>query len=413
VRKLPLLWTLCAAASPAVAQQGVDDALKRGRLEPLAPHLNVAQANQAAHLNVSRNEAIRSGVQWLIDNQNPKGTWGSHHSPRWYEVLCDVPGSHNAFRVATTSLGVMALMDSPYKSEASAAALSRGVDALIAEHDVKRANKMEHYSVWAFGYGLRAMSEYLLAHPDDERKEEILAACESLVVKLGKYQALDGGWGYLSLEAPVTYQPSFTSMSFTTATCLVGLARARDLGLELPQQMIDRAVSSVARCETPMKAFTYGELWRRSPHTSVNHIKGAACRVPVCLEALRLWGREVEAERIEHALESLLRAYARFQIAGLRRPVPHESHYGVSGYFYLYGHAYAALLMEQLSEEAQIANGPDLQRAVLLCRQPDGSFWDYPLYSYHKAYGTAFAIMALARVPEASVAFASPSESRR
>ena len=93
--------------------------------------------------------------------------------------------------------------------------------------------------------------------------------------------------------------------------------------------------------------------------------------------------------------------------------MPHESHYGVSGYFYLYGHSYAALLMGQLSEEARIANGPDLLRAVLLCRQPDGSFWDYPLYSYHKAYGTAYAIMALARVPDAAVAMASPSESRR
>ena len=197
-------------------------------------------------------------------------------------------------------------------------------------------------------------------------------------------------------------------MSFTTATCLIGLARARELGLELPQRMIDRAVDSVARCETPMQAFTYGELWRQSPHTSVNHIKGAACRVPVCLEALRLFGRELDAERIENALEALLRTHARFQIAGLRRPIPHESHYGVSGYFYLYGHMYAAMMMEQLPEVDRIRNGKDLVSAVLLCRQPDGSFWDYPLYSYHKPYGTAYAIMALSRVPERA-----PSNSSR
>ena len=39
-----------------------------------------------------------------------------------------------------------------------------------------------------------------------------------------------------------------------------------------------------------------------------------------------------------------------------------------------------------------------LAEAVLACRQPDGSFWDYPLYSYHKPYGTAYALIALARV---------------
>ncbi len=38
-----------------------------------------------------------------------------------------------------------------------------------------------------------------------------------------------------------------------------------------------------------------------------------------------------------------------------------------------------------------------LAEGVLVCRQPDGSFWDYPLYSYHKPYGTAFALIALAR----------------
>ncbi|MAW61020.1 MAG: hypothetical protein CMJ94_09305 [Planctomycetes bacterium] len=378
--------------------------------EPLAPHLDVAQQrDEAEHLNVTRSAAIAGGVQWLVKNQNEDGSWGSHRSPRPIEVLADIPGSHNAFRVATTGLCVMALMDSGMEADAAVAkALSRGVDALIAQHEVKRANDMEHYSVWAFGYGLRALAEYALAHPQDARMPAIRAACERLIVKLKEYQALDGGWGYLSLDSPVTHPPSFTSMSFTTATCLIGLARARELGLELPQRMIDRAVDSVARCETPMQAFTYGELWRQSPHTSVNHIKGAACRVPVCLEALRLFGRELDAERIENALEALLRTHARFQIAGLRRPIPHESHYGVSGYFYLYGHMYAAMMMEQLPEVDRIRNGKDLVSAVLLCRQPDGSFWDYPLYSYHKPYGTAYAIMALSRVPERA-----PSNSSR
>mgnify|MGYP002848887534 FL=1 len=69
---------------------------------------------------------------------------------------------------------------------------------------------------------------------------------------------------------------------------------------------------------------------------------------------------------------------------------------------------YAAMMMEQLPEVDRIRNGKDLVSAVLLCRQPDGSFWDYPLYSYHKPYGTAYAIMALSRVPERA-----PSNSSR
>ena len=83
----------------------------------------------------------------------------------------------------------------------------------------------------------------------------------------------------------------------------------------------------------------------------------------------------------------------------MRRPIPHESWYSISGYFYLYGHAYAAYVLESLPQEQQAPLWPALVDAVMHCRQPDGSFWDYPLYSYHKPYGTAFALIALSRVP--------------
>jgi hypothetical protein len=34
---------------------------------------------------------------------------------------------------------------------------------------------------------------------------------------------------------------------------------------------------------------------------------------------------------------------------------------------------------------------PPIARASLKIRQPDGSFWDYPMYGYHKFYGTGYA----------------------
>jgi hypothetical protein len=83
----------------------------------------------------------------------------------------------------------------------------------------------------------------------------------------------------------------------------------------------------------------------------------------------------------------------------VRRPIPHESWYQVSGYFYLYGHQYAALCLEQLPEDDQRRFWPDVVSAVLKTRQLDGSFWDYPLYGYHKFYGTGYALMTLARCP--------------
>ncbi len=385
---------LLAFSAPALSAYAGQKAEQR------APHLHHSGAD---FLDVSNSEATKGGVEWLLANQNPDGTWGSHLSPRWYEVMCDVPGGHNAFRVSTTALCVMALMETPLQSEEAVVAVSRGIDALIEQHDVKRPTMLEHYSVWAFGFGIQALADFRARYPEDPRAESIDDVCRRLVEKLQLYQALDGGWGYLSLQESKTYKPSFTSMSFTTSTCLIGLDRAQKNGIELPKVMMDKALNSLERCETGAKVYTYGEIWRMSPHRSVNNIRSAACRTPGILEALKLFGRldpTKEMERYRLSLDALLIDHARFQIASLRRPVPHESHWGVSGYFYLFGHYYAALMNERLPDADQGKYAELLEKAVMLCRQPDGSFWDYPLYSYHKPYGTAFALLVLARTAQ-------------
>jgi hypothetical protein len=117
----------------------------------------------------------------------------------------------------------------------------------------------------------------------------------------------------------------------------------------------------------------------------------------VCLLVLEMFGEKISKETYQKSLENLLVIGRDYQKAGVRRPIPHESWFHISGYFYLYGHAYAAYVLEKLDKAQQEKYWPLLVDAVEYCREPDGSFWDYPLYSYHKPYGTAFALIALAR----------------
>lgn len=362
-----------------------------------------ARAVQASEPNRQRpslSEVVSAGVRWLLDHQNPDGSWGSHESPRPIEVLADVPGSHEAFRVATTALCVIALEDcSPVRKDTQAA-LDRGLDFLLSHFDVKRPNGMEHYNVWSFGYTLQCFGEHLAHAPEDPRAQRLRAACERLVEKLGTYQTLDGGWGYLSLDGVPTFQPSSTSMSFTTATILVGLRRAQEVGVELPRSLVERAVEEVTRSRLPDGAYLYGDYLKYRPRHGVNEKQGSACRTPACDYAIGLFGRARSRAEIKQELEELLVKNARFQKSGLRRPIPHESWFSVSGYFYLYGHAYAAYQLAGLPEADQTQLWPALVDAVMYTREPDGSFWDYPLYSYHKPYGTAFALIALSRAPE-------------
>ncbi len=359
-------------------------------------------AVEALPSNEKIETAVDGAIAWLIANQAKAGSWGSHHSSRPIEVFATVPGSHDAFRVATTALGVMALSDAARlahrEAEGMREAVDRGIEYLLGNWDVKRVDNLEHYTVWALGYVLQALAEHVLHDNDPEREGRVRETCAAIVAKLDRYQALDGGWGYLSLDGLKTYKPSWTSMSFTSATVILGLQRAVAAGIEVPDTMLGKALDSVERCRMPSGAFTYGEIWNRSPVAGINLEPGAACRTPACLLVLDLGGRRIAEGAVELALENLLIRYARFQELGLRRPIPHESWYSISGYFYLYGQTYAAWLIEHCGLALRQRFASELARAILVCRQPDGSFWDYPLYSYHKPYGTAFALLGLVRV---------------
>jgi hypothetical protein len=118
-----------------------------------------------------------------------------------------------------------------------------------------------------------------------------------------------------------------------------------------------------------------------------------------CNLALRLFDPErLGRAELVKGLEQL-RDNHRFAVAGLRRPQPHSSWYAVSGYFYLYGYQYAALVLGQVPEEDAARFRPFVEESILKTRQPDGSFWDYPTYDYHKFYGTGYALIALSLSP--------------
>jgi hypothetical protein len=123
-------------------------------------------------------------------------------------------------------------------------------------------------------------------------------------------------------------------------------------------------------------------------------------RNQACNLALHLFdGEKMKIADMRVGLQQLVDNH-RFAIAGMRRPRPHESWYAVSGYFYLYGQQYAALVLERMPEKDQRVYWPPVVHYVLKSRQPDGSFWDYPTYDYHKYYGTGYALIALSRCPD-------------
>jgi hypothetical protein len=367
-------------------------------------HNLALEAPPAARVPVR--EALESGVRFLVANQNADGSFGSHRTARTYELWCDVPGGHEAFQVATTALCWMGLRAAARPDDEAAARAQERALAFLAERAaVKRASAEQFYNVWAFGYGLRALAEALRASAPGASPEKLRATATKIVAELEAYQSPDGGWGYLDFKAPAQ-RPSW-STPFTTATVLVSLADAREAGVGVPQAVVEKALGLLRRLRTPDGNYAYSIDWKYRPKGLINRAPGSCTRNPGCELALARFDPAVGADRLARAVDTLVRNHG-IAIAGLRRPVPHESWFLVSGYFYLYGHAYAALALARLPANAAAPLWPPIVRAVLKARQPDGSFWDYPTYDYHKYYGTGYALQALALCPDeiaARVAF--------
>ena len=128
---------------------------------------------------------------------------------------------------------------------------------------------------------------------------------------------------------------------------------------------------------------------------SINRPGGSLGRSQVCNLALRLYGDERVNDDVLKTWLNRLFARNGWLNIGRKRPIPHESHFGVAGYFYYYGHWYAAMCIDQLPANERPYFQDHLAHILLPLQERDGSWWDYPFYNYHQQYGTAMAVMSL------------------
>src|SRR4051812_45821337 len=106
-------------------------------------------------------EALDKGVAYLLKSQQADGSWGTGRETRGFEVMSMVPGSLDAFRVATSSLCVMALREVGERdpdNKGVRKAHDRGLQYLLDHGDAKRDDGALLYNTWAHIYALQAIS---------------------------------------------------------------------------------------------------------------------------------------------------------------------------------------------------------------------------------------------------------------
>jgi hypothetical protein len=347
--------------------------------------------------------AIDRGVEFLLKTQNKNGSWGSADIFRPGDVYAPIPGAHQAFRAAVTSMCITALIEIGGDRPEVVKSLDRA-EAWLFQNlpHVRRATPDTFYNVWTHAYSIQALVRMLGRKSDDpQRGQKIHELIKQQIDMLDRYEVVDGGWAYYDMVAG-TKKPAGSSISFVTAAVLVGLAEAKEVNEIAPQRLIDRGKASIIRQRKPDFTYDYGEYLKYVPQMSINLPGGSLGRSQACNYAMRLWGdTKVSDAIIKNWLDRLFARNGWLDM-GRKRPIPHESWFYVAGYFFYFGHYYAARCIELLPEADRPPYQDQLAHVLLALQEKDGSWWDFPMFDYHRQYGTAFALMSLGRCRHAA-----------
>ncbi len=343
-------------------------------------------------------DAFRRGVAFLLEHQNKNGSWGSPTRTKDLNIYTPVPDGHDAMLCGVSALCVSALIEAGGPASDVNRAIERGENWLF-EHlpKLRRSSADVLYNVWGHAYGIRALVRMHGRLPDDaERRKKIEGMIREQMDLLARFESVDGGWGYYDMKAQ-TQRPATDSTPFTSATVLVALHEAKNIGVEPPERIVKRPVASIVRQRNPDFSYLYGEYMKWKPTAEINRPGGSLGRSQACNLALRLWGdKQITDDVLKAWLDRIITRNGWLDM-GRKRPIPHESHFAVAGYFFYYGHFYAAHCADLLKPADQPLYKNHLARIILKLQEKDGSWWDYPLYNYHFAYGTAYALMTLKR----------------
>lgn len=393
---------------------------------PIGKHLNIAAicglmvlvgarsviANQATEAPDAR-KSMQMGLDWLLKNQNADGSWGSHKNPLLggFDEFFVNPETQRSWTVATTSLGCMAMFDAP-RSEATIKAYEKGIEYVLQNALVKRSSEWDTDNVWAYVYSLPALAR-AYNHPTAglvEKKQRVLEITQGVLDKMKESQTPHGGWGYYDFE--VHAHPGAWATSFTTAVGVLGILDVKEAGVAVDDRMLKAAITALKRCRLPSGAYTYSVNATPSPGSLewIDQIKGSLGRIQVCNLALLRGGENITLDDLRTGLDHFFKEHKFLDIA-YQKPIPHETYYFNSGYFYFFGHYYASQVIERLPEKDRAKYIPLLQHEIIKRQEKDGSMWDFHMNSYGRPYGVAFSVLGLGRtIPPIDVKPADASE---
>ncbi len=309
-------------------------------------------------------------AQFLLGMQRSDGAWVD--SDYDFGGTDSLPNVY----VAVTSLVGLSLLQAKDRLPARSADIDAALDRAAAfVRDPKHINLIDRDEIlWAHAYRLRFLAERY------RRGQEELDTVNQAVQSLESVQGTRGSWYH-------EY-----SNSFVTATALVALARAKEVGASVDMQVVERGLQSLLRDRFANGAFPYSNgRGNRDNRQAEGNIPASAGRMPICELALWLWQQSDDA-RLQFAVEQSLLHHDKLQVA--YKYDNHTSTLSYGGFFFWYDMESRAEAIGHLADVAWRESAAKQHRKrVLGLPEVDGCFVDS--HELGRCYGTAMGLLSL------------------
>ncbi len=325
----------CATLAWPVAQ------LARG--DDFPPRLDLDELYDA---DVDR--AVREGLAFLLSRQNQDGTFQSAEQGRWVGV-CSLVGLALLSRGVRSGIG-----------EAGLGLQRTGryvLSQVQASGFLSATGETSHGPMYDHGFGTLFLAELYGTDRDTTIRAKLSSAVELIV----RTQNKAGGW---------RYNPAPEEADLSVTVCqMMALRAARNAGIGVAKESIDRAVDYVRRSQNADGGFMYQY-----------RLAGGESRFPLTAAAVvALYSAGIyDGEELEKAFRYLLTNEA--ANSSLER----------NSFFY-YAHYYSAQCFWHRGGESWQKWYKDLKKTLLALRNAQGGWFDYNSVEY----GTAMACLIL------------------